>query len=62
MHCKFLASALLLTCEMRSPTVTANWLTVPKPPLRVSGEISEMYMGTRDVFRPAGKSKFKSIP
>jgi hypothetical protein len=42
----------LRTCEMRSPTVTANWLTVPRPPRSVSGEISEMYIGTRDVFKP----------
>ena len=41
-----------LTCEMSSPTVTASWLTVPRPPRSVRGEISEMYIGTREVFRP----------
>ncbi len=34
------------------PTVTPNWLTVPKPPRKFNGAISEMYMGTNDVFNP----------
>ena len=49
------------TCEMRRPTVTASWLTVPKPPRNVSGEISEMYIGTRDVFRPVVKSSLNVV-
>ena len=39
-------------CDTRRPTVTASWLIVPKPPRRVNGAISEMYMGTKDVFKP----------
>lgn len=45
------------TCEMSSPTVTANWLMVPSPPRRVSGAISEMYMGTSEVLRPTKKEQ-----
>jgi hypothetical protein len=48
---------IFVTCEMRSPTVTANWLTVPSPPRKVRGEISEMYIGTRDVFKPEIKQQ-----
>lgn len=39
--------------EMSRPTVTASWFTVPRPPRNVSGAISEMYIGTSEVFRPA---------
>lgn len=40
------------TWETRRPTVTASWFTVPRPPLRFSGAISDMYMGTNEVFKP----------
>lgn len=40
------------TCDSSNPTVTASWLTVPKPPRRFRGAISDMYIGTSDVFRP----------
>ena len=39
-------------CEIKMPKVTPNWLTVPKPPRRLRGAISEMYIGTSDVFKP----------
>ena len=42
------------TWESRRPIVTASWLTVPKPPRRLSGAISLMYMGTREVLSPGG--------
>ena len=38
--------------DIRSPTVTASWFIVPNPPRSVNGAISEMYMGTKDVFKP----------
>lgn len=40
------------TWETRRPTVTASWFTVPRPPLRFNGAISDMYMGTSEVFKP----------
>lgn len=40
------------TWEIRRPTVTASWFTVPRPPRRFNGAISDMYMGTNDVFKP----------
>lgn len=40
------------TWETRRPTVTASWFTVPRPPLRFNGAISDMYMGTNEVFKP----------
>lgn len=43
------------TWDNSKPTVTANWLTVPKPPRRFSGAISEMYMGTSEVLRPSNQ-------
>ena len=39
-------------CEIKIPKVTPNWLTVPKPPRRWRGAISDMYNGTSDVFKP----------
>lgn len=45
-------------CEKRMPTVTPNWLTVPKPPRKFNGAISEMYMGTSDVFNPVGRAAY----
>ena len=52
------------TWDSNSPTVTASWFTVPRPPRRLRGAISEMYMGTSDVFRPAMKLKLacSSVP
>lgn len=38
--------------ETTRPTATPNWLTTPNPPLRLSGDISEMYIGTKDVCKP----------
>lgn len=43
-------------CDISNPIVTANWLTVPKPPLKLSGDISDIYIGTNDVFSPATQS------
>lgn len=40
------------TWESRRPMVTASWLTVPRPPRRLSGAISLIYMGTREVLSP----------
>lgn len=45
-------------CDISNPIVTANWLTVPKPPLKLSGDISVIYIGTNDVFSPAIQSNF----
>ena len=39
-------------CETKRPTVTASWLMVPRPPLRLNGDISDMYIGTREVLSP----------
>ena len=39
-------------CDISSPIVTASWFTVPRPPLKLSGAISDIYIGTNDVFRP----------
>lgn len=40
------------TWDKSSPTVTASWLTVPRPPRKLRGAISLMYMGTNEVFSP----------
>lgn len=40
------------TWDSNRPTVTANWLTVPKPPRKFNGAISDIYIGTKDVFNP----------
>lgn len=47
------------TWESRRPTVTASWLTVPRPPRKLSGAISLMYIGTREVFSPVQGEKGK---
>lgn len=50
------------TCESSRPTVTASWFTVPSPPRRLSGAISDMYIGTSEVFSPVSKQTDVSIP
>lgn len=47
------------TCDNSNPTVTANWLTVPKPPLKFNGAISDIYIGTNDVFKPGEEEEGK---
>ena len=34
--------------------VTASWFTMPTPPRRFTGAISDTYMGTSEVLRPVG--------
>ena len=48
--------------EINRPTVTANWFTVPKPPRRVRGAISDIYIGTNDVFKPETRRKCPQKP
>lgn len=43
------------TWDKSKPIVTANWLTVPRPPRKFNGAISDIYIGTSDVFKPKQK-------
>lgn len=49
------------TCDSKSPTVTASWLTVPSPPRKFNGAISDMYIGTSDVFSPENNNRLLAL-